>query len=234
MAFEHARGRLRAAAGRWKERHGQHAQHLPLQVGQLVYLRDLGVRGRHKLHDKWSSVIYQVLRAPSGDGMVYTIAPVEELHRAWQVHRDMLKPQVLSSVQPPRAQSPPVQTAPGDSFDSSEDGELWLLTRETSAPLSIEAPVQPRSMGPAVTTPLVASPDPGPSLEAARFHSGAASSAGQPSPSQPVLRRTGRYTAGQHPNVHHLPQPVAIRGNRELAPAQPVVNGQSVLFRPWS
>nr|XP_057939044.1 uncharacterized protein LOC131136324 [Doryrhamphus excisus] len=30
------------------------------------YLRDLGVRGRHKLHNKWSSVVYQVLKAPSG------------------------------------------------------------------------------------------------------------------------------------------------------------------------
>lgn len=226
VAFEHARGRLRAAAGRRKERHDQHVQHLPLQVGQLVYLRDLGVRGRHKLHDKWSSVIYQVLRAPLGNGVVYTIAPVEELHRARQVHRDLLKPQVLPTAQPPRAQSPPVQTAPGDPIDTSEDGELWLLAREMSAPLSIEAPVQPRSVGPVVATPRVALPDSTPSLEAA-------SSAGQPTASQPVLRRTGRSTAGQHPNVHRLPQSVAIRGNEGLGPAPPVVNSQSALFRPW-
>ena len=139
MAFENARGRLLAAAGQRKERHDRHVREAPLQVGQLVYLRDLGVRGRHKLHNKWSPVLYQVLKAPSGGGAVYTIAPAEELHKAWQVHRDMLKAQVVSSSCPPRVLSPPASTAPVGSPDSPEDGDLWLLARDSSAPSTTEA-----------------------------------------------------------------------------------------------
>lgn len=86
VAFGNARERLLAAASRRKERYDQHVRDVPLQVGQLVYLRGRGVRGRHKLHAKWSSVIYQVLKVPSGDGTVY---------------RGMLKAQVLSSARPP-------------------------------------------------------------------------------------------------------------------------------------
>lgn len=129
MAFENARSRLLAAAGRQKERHDQHVREVPLQVGQHVYCRDLGVRGRHKLHDKWSSVLYQVLKAPSGDGAGYTIAPVEALHRAWQVHRNMLKAQVVSGNHPPRALPPPVLVALAGFSDSPEGGDgCWSVT----------------------------------------------------------------------------------------------------------
>lgn len=41
--FENAHKKLLVAANRHKECHDQHVQDLPLQVGQLVYLRDLGI-----------------------------------------------------------------------------------------------------------------------------------------------------------------------------------------------
>uniref|UniRef100_A0A8C5BVU7 Gypsy retrotransposon integrase-like protein 1 n=1 Tax=Gadus morhua TaxID=8049 RepID=A0A8C5BVU7_GADMO len=236
VAFENARGRLLAAAGQRKERHDRHVREAPLQVGWLVYLRDLGVRGRHKLHDKWSPVLYQVLKAPSGSGAVYTIAPAEELHKARQVHRNMLKAQVVSSACPPRVLPPPAPTAPIGFTDSPEDGELWLLARDSSAPSAIEALARSCPTGPVTMTPAGAGPDPGPgpSAEPERVHSAAPPSSGQPSSSQPTRRRTGRSTAGQHSNLHRLPQPVGIRGNGVLEFAGPVVNAQSVLFRPWS
>lgn len=43
-------------ANRRKVRHDQHVWELPLEEGYLVYLRDLGVRGRHKIQDLWSAV----------------------------------------------------------------------------------------------------------------------------------------------------------------------------------
>nr|XP_046254367.1 uncharacterized protein LOC124064187 [Scatophagus argus] len=162
VAFENARERLLAAAGRRKEQHDWHVRVNPLQVGQLVYLRDFGVRGRHKLHDKWSPVIYQVLKAPSGEGAVYTIAPVEELHR--------------TSVPPLRAPSPPAVVASSCSSDSSEDGELWLLARETPASFATEASVDVQ-------------PAPDLSLEPEHSYMVTAPPSGQPSHSQSALRR---------------------------------------------
>lgn len=44
-----------------------------------MYLRNVGVKGRHKIQDLWSSVVYQVLKAPKEKGVVYTIAPVNDL-----------------------------------------------------------------------------------------------------------------------------------------------------------
>ncbi|XP_027133599.1 uncharacterized protein LOC109140921 [Larimichthys crocea] len=234
VAFENARGRLLAAAGRRKERHDEHVREAPLQVGQHVYLRDLGVRGRHKLHDKWSSILYQVLKAPPGNGAVYTIAPVEELHRARQVHRDMLKPQVVSGTHPPRAPLPSALAAPAAPPGSPEGGELWLLVPDTVPPSATEAPAQPGYTGLAVRTPASIEPSPGSTAEPEHLHSVSPPSSDQSIPPQSVLRRTGRSTAGQHSNVHRLPQSVGTRGNVVPEPSQPVVNSQSVLFRPWS
>uniref|UniRef100_A0A674NXW1 Gypsy retrotransposon integrase-like protein 1 n=1 Tax=Takifugu rubripes TaxID=31033 RepID=A0A674NXW1_TAKRU len=76
VAFEGAREKLVMAASKRKERHDLFVRDAPLPVGQLVYLRDHGVRGRHKVQDLWSSVVHQVVRAPIGDGVVYTVAPV--------------------------------------------------------------------------------------------------------------------------------------------------------------
>lgn len=51
FAFHGARERLQAAAMRRKTNHDQRVREVPLQEGQLVYHRDLSVRGRHKIHD---------------------------------------------------------------------------------------------------------------------------------------------------------------------------------------
>lgn len=90
VAFHGTRERLQAAAARRKERHDQGAQNVPLEVGQFVYLRDHGVRGHNKIQDAWSPIIHQVVRAPSPGGVVYSVAPVHNLHVS-QVHRMMLK-----------------------------------------------------------------------------------------------------------------------------------------------
>lgn len=76
VAFDGPHEQLLVAAGREKERHNQRVHEAPLEVGQLVYVRDHGARGRHKIHDIWSSVVHQILKAPLGEGAVYAIATV--------------------------------------------------------------------------------------------------------------------------------------------------------------
>lgn len=56
IACEGARERLAAAAAYRKERHDQRVRDEPLREGQLVCMREVGVRGRHKIHDHWSLV----------------------------------------------------------------------------------------------------------------------------------------------------------------------------------
>lgn len=91
VAFEGARECLKQAADREKRVHDQHARDLPLQEGQLVYLRDLRARGPQKTRDRWSSVKYRVLRMPKEGGSVYTIVPVDDETKVRQVHHTMLK-----------------------------------------------------------------------------------------------------------------------------------------------
>lgn len=85
LTFKGAHDWLLAAAGRCKEQHDQRIHDEPLRVGQLVYLRNHSARGWHKISDIWSSVVYQVLRAPRGEGLVYTIACVDDLEKVIHV-----------------------------------------------------------------------------------------------------------------------------------------------------
>lgn len=94
VAFEGARERLASAAARRKDYHDVRVKEMPLSEGQRVYLRNVGVRGCNKIQDLWSSVVYQVVKAPKEKGVVYSIAPVNNLGKIQQVHRTMLKAQL--------------------------------------------------------------------------------------------------------------------------------------------
>lgn len=90
VAFEGARERLRIVAQRTKMNHDQHVRGEPLREGQLVYVRELGARGRHKIQDLWSPVVHQVLKAPREGGSVYTVAPTGEQTKVRRIHRSLL------------------------------------------------------------------------------------------------------------------------------------------------
>ena len=234
VAFEGARDRLLAAADRRKERHDRRVQDAPLPVGQLVYLRDHGARGRHKIRDLWSSVVHQVVRAPSDGGAVYTVAPVEELQKTRNVHRDMLKAVVPTetAVCPSRPPSRPSVVAPAD---DDSDGEVWVLVSAAPAsqPSLIPGAVQPSAAPaaepvqaqPSVVVPVRAAGSSPPALSL--------SPPNHPGTSQQVLRRTARSTAGCHPNVHHLPRSAGPSGQMAGRPPAPMSNSQMALFRPW-
>uniref|UniRef100_A0A3B4WAL0 Gypsy retrotransposon integrase-like protein 1 n=1 Tax=Seriola lalandi dorsalis TaxID=1841481 RepID=A0A3B4WAL0_SERLL len=236
VAFEGARERLLAAAARRKERHDQHVREAPLPVGQLVYLRNHGVRGRHKIQDLWCSVVHQVVRAPVGEGAVYTVAPVNDLERTRNVHRDMLK----AVVQPDTVVSLPTGSSlpsspPLVTSDDSLSSDLWLLVSETSVlppvapPHAVISDAAAASAASSPVTPVGYGGVPQPTLLPAP----SLASVDQPSTSQQPLRRTTRVTAGSHSNVHHLPQPVGSQGQGASGAPGPVSNSQTAVFRPW-
>lgn len=126
VAFTHGRERLVVKAGHRKNRHDLRVREAPLQVGQLVYLRDHGARGRHKIRDIWHPDLFQVIKAPVGESPVYTVAPVSNLHALRTVHRDMLKVKVMagSTLETPRAEAVPLEYPAGDFLG---DGDFWVL-----------------------------------------------------------------------------------------------------------
>ena len=201
VAFENARERLSATAGRRKDRHDQRIRDRPLPVGKEVYVKDHSHRGRQKIQDLWNPVVHQVVKAPVDGGAVYTVAPASDLNQVRNVHRDMLKAVVPSKADtpPPRVPSPPGQVMPEPEIAGDED--TWLLV------------VEPHPVLPGVPSgaPGAVTPEEGPSS-----HPTAADrplpqpllvppSSGQSAGQQP-LRRTTRLGAGQHNNRHHLPQ----------------------------
>ena len=96
-----------AAANRQKVLHDHNVKDVLIPEGKLVYLRDVGLRGRNKIY-VWSSVVYGVLRAPRDGGSVYTIAPVDDPSKARNVHRSLLKdhPGHADAAETPVARAP--------------------------------------------------------------------------------------------------------------------------------
>ncbi|KAL6480061.1 hypothetical protein MHYP_G00110940 [Metynnis hypsauchen] len=211
VAFEGARERLQAAAQRRKGRHDQFVKPNPLDVGQLVYLRDNSVRGRNKIQDAW--------------GVVYSVSPLQDPDRVQQVHRVMLKPVPQS---PPVVAPQVVNPSQGVESDQrwGEDPGQWVVVGTAREP---PRPSQPSHADPIIGNPVEVSPLASVGVGAVVPTESLTEAC---SPQLEARRRTPRVNAGQHRNLYHLP--VSVGGNGAV-PSQ--VSGSSnwtqVYFRPW-
>lgn len=178
VVFGSVRDRLKQAAEQRKARHDSKAQCEPLGVGQLVYLRDHSARGRNKIQDAWSPITYQVVRAPSPGGVVYTVAPTQQPSQLRQVHRTMIKCVPPNRNPPLLPVTPFVDTPSEDSDDCPVPG---VLVAVSSAPDCGEL----RSSLPSGSSVL-------PTQDAPSLATG-------------IARHTTRPTAGLHSNPHRLP-----------------------------
>ena len=59
--------------------------------GDLVYVRNHGVKGRNKIQDVWEPTPYRVVRCPPERGVVYSITPAVQDGPVRQVHRTELR-----------------------------------------------------------------------------------------------------------------------------------------------
>ena len=211
VAFEGAGERLKQAADRQKRVHDQHVRDVPLQEGQLVYLRDLSARGRQKIRDRWSSVRYRVLRMPKEGGAVYTIVPVDDETKVRWVHCTMLKA-VVGVDSPGHAPShnsslreePPPAEEPSFEYDLLFLDQTYVATSAMPSTRSAMSQV-PSS---AATSGALTSP--------------ALPSVAHPGSSNMGPRRTAHQTAGQHSEMLTLLILLLLS------------NSVSVWFRPWS
>ncbi|XP_076740530.1 uncharacterized protein LOC143418699 [Maylandia zebra] len=133
VVHEGAKERLQLAADRRKRHHDKKVKEVPLNDGQLVFLRDLSGRGRCKIQDRWKPVVYRILKAPKGGGPVYTIAPADDPSSVKHVHRTLLKAVVTAATPsegPAPSSSPhgPERSSPEPGHDSSSDSDLLFLS----------------------------------------------------------------------------------------------------------
>lgn len=65
---------------------------LPLEVGDRVLVRNLSLRKKHNISDKWEQTVYVVVKQPDEGIPVYVVKPDDGEGRERVLHRDMLLP----------------------------------------------------------------------------------------------------------------------------------------------
>lgn len=79
------------SAGRNKSRFDQRVKPASLEVGDRVLVRNVRLRGKHKLEDKWEQEVYSVVKR-AGDLPVYVVKPETRDGPTRTLHRDLLLP----------------------------------------------------------------------------------------------------------------------------------------------
>ncbi len=143
----------RKVAEKNKKRFDKVIRESTLEIGDRVLVRNLHLRNKHKLADRWESTIYIVTRR-MGDLPVYSVKPeiADELVRT--LHRDHLLPcgflaemedkeNIVVPVKKPRTRQECVQS---DKPDSDEEEDYWQHVFITPTPAreeSCEVPSNP-------------------------------------------------------------------------------------------
>lgn len=201
---------------------GEQVQDAPLKGGQLVYLHYYDVRGRHKIQDLWSSVVHQVVKGPQEGGVVYTVAPTDDLSKVKHVHRSLLKTRICMIPSPDWPDSSIAEYECPQEGEEPEEGDLFVLVPETPQDGGRQPPwnlASPRP-GEGHMVPFEPEADSPPQVHPPTSSLGISESG---------VRRTRRSTAGQHSNVYHLPRPMGVGGSSST-----VCSTAVVWFWPWS
>jgi hypothetical protein len=184
---------------------------------------------------------------------VYAVAPTDDLSKIRNVHRSSMR--TLIRREAPRVvhSDIPLMGTPS-SLGDEEEVDLWvavsddwqvgsgqtmalqpatvtrcqpsalLVTQQTPASLLPEPP-------PVVSAPLVIG-ELAPDVDLGLAGVSVSLPSNQQGDSVRAVRRTRRATAGQHPNVHHLPRAVENVRDVQCIPGS-ISSITSGLFRPW-
>ncbi|CAL9706631.1 unnamed protein product [Knipowitschia caucasica] len=74
-----------------KQRFDKNVRESKLETGDRVLVKNVGLRGKHKISDRWSQTVYKVIRQVKGLP-VYVIAPFDSDGPERVLHRDLLLP----------------------------------------------------------------------------------------------------------------------------------------------
>lgn len=156
-------------AQRNKRRFDKHVVVSTLDVGDKVLVRNLRLRGKNKLADKWEPDVYVVIRK-AGDLPVYVVQPDGKTGPVRTLHRDLLRPcgylseNEIEEMSPPNVQRKPrtrsssaLEFAPKEHqmSDQSESEDDSLYIRNAGRQLeSITTTVLPSSQSPVLVRNL--------------------------------------------------------------------------------
>lgn len=144
-------------ASRNKARFDKHVVDSTLEEGDRVLVRNVHLRGKHKLADRWESDVYVVLRQ-AGDVPVYVVKPETRDGPQRTLHRDLLLPcgflpvaPIESETNPPKAvrrprtrQQSKIDTSDGAEGDESQsDSEEYHYHRNLRVETSFDLTPEP-------------------------------------------------------------------------------------------
>lgn len=75
-----------------KQRYDLKVRESTLQAGDRVLVKNVGIRAKHKIADRWSKTIYQVVDVQIADSPVYVIKSLTNEGPERTLHRDLLLP----------------------------------------------------------------------------------------------------------------------------------------------
>ena len=135
-----------------KTRFDKHVTASDLEPGDRVLVRNVRIRGKHKISDKWEPTVHVVVRR-AGTLPVYTVKPETGDGPLRTLHRDLLLPcGYLPEEQSSEPVQKPVQRRPGtranpvveeDNSSDEEDDVLIPVWLSSPVPMVSEIPVHP-------------------------------------------------------------------------------------------
>ncbi|XP_076745452.1 retrovirus-related Pol polyprotein from transposon opus [Maylandia zebra] len=141
-----------------KMRFDRHVTASDLEAGDRVLVRNVRIRGKHKISDKWEHTVHVVVRR-AGNLPVYTVKPENKDGPLRTLHRDLLLPcgylpveESSEHVQKPVSRRPRTRANPALEEENSSDEEDDLLI-----PVWLSSPVHTVSESP-VNVPDIDNP----------------------------------------------------------------------------
>ena len=134
-AYDTASRVAAASKDRHKKLYDRQTRGASLQVGDHVLVRNLSIRGKHKIADKWEEQAYQVISQPDDSIPVYVVSPLDNKNRTRTLHRNMLLPidglptELMNTqkMATPEPSQPSVHIADSLSDSSDSDSEDWVV-----------------------------------------------------------------------------------------------------------
>ena len=130
FAYQKATEEARRQAERYKSYYDQNVRENQIEVGDRVLIRTLGLRGKHKLADKWEQEPYIVVEKPIPDVPVFKVRPEHSAGRVKTLYRNQLLP--FTSL----PSSPLLETHPGSDVRPRQQRK----DKGTLSPLPVTSP----------------------------------------------------------------------------------------------
>ena len=126
-------------------------------VGDRVLLKNVGIRGKHKLADKWEKEVYVIVERPDPALPVYSIRKEGTRTKCRNVHRNMLLPLSFPELRKPRPSAPKTATPSADPSSSSTTDRIVIsIPRDPSQSSTESSSVLSRSQSASESSSSVA------------------------------------------------------------------------------